>query len=102
MVSFKFTAMILASSTAVLASPTPTTGIESLSERQAVSIPKNSLYTVEWYPEGCGKGGGMALNGAEDTLGLYTKPGGAVGYGEKGNASGVRFLSPNDERVYKW
>lgn len=44
----------------------------------------------------------MTLNGAEEALGTCTKPGGAVPYGEKPTASSVRFLFPDDGRVYKW
>ncbi|POS72997.1 hypothetical protein DHEL01_v208612 [Diaporthe helianthi] len=68
MVSFNFISILLASSAAVMASPIVLTGNENISARQAIKIPKNSLYIVEWYPDGCRKGGGITLNGYEEVL----------------------------------
>ncbi|KAK8133563.1 hypothetical protein PG984_005575 [Apiospora sp. TS-2023a] len=97
MYSLKFLATAILSATAVFGAPTTSL----LSTRQAMQIPPNDLYLIEWYPHGCGNGGGRTLSGYQETLAECVKFGGLFDVRPTDSAS-VRFLFPKDGKTYKW
>ncbi|KAK2757434.1 hypothetical protein CKAH01_05691 [Colletotrichum kahawae] len=104
MVSIKQLATFFSSALAVVASPTfrnSSDNVKDISTRQASQIPPNSLYLVEWYPNGCGNGNGVSLTGHEETLAVCSKFNGLYDPNAADSAS-VRFLFPDDGRTFKW
>lgn len=100
MVSTKHIITFLSSALAAYASPAVNADAQ-LSARQASEIPANSLYLIEWYPNGCGNGNGVTLNGYEETLAVCSKFNGLFDPNAPDQAA-VRFLFPDDGRTFKW
>lgn len=82
------------------ASPNPSW--HSFTTRQATEIPPNSLYLIEWWPDGCGNGNGQSLSGGETTLAACVNVNSLWDEAPPDNAA-VRFLFPEDDpRTFKW
>lgn len=91
----------LACSVAVVWASPVSSEVGDISLRQASEIPPNSLYLVEWYPNGCGQGSGVTLTGSEESLAACTKFDGLYDPDAPDSAS-IRFLFPDDGRTFKW
>ncbi|KAI1345857.1 hypothetical protein F5Y01DRAFT_308732 [Xylaria sp. FL0043] len=69
--------------------------------RQATVIPDNALYLIEWWPMGCGNGGGTTLTGSEDRLAVCVNTDSLFDETPTNDTS-VRFLFPDDGETYRW
>ncbi|KAK8087335.1 hypothetical protein PG994_002309 [Apiospora phragmitis] len=96
MASLQLLATVLLSVTGVFGVPT-----NLIATRQASEIPPDTLYLIEWYPNGCGNGNGRSLTGYEEDLASCVKFDGLFDPSPTDSAA-VRFLFPGDGRKYQW